>query len=93
MTPVGGGLVASLPAMDCYLNVMKGPVNGTGGPLTFDSSACYGSSAAPSATTGCATEFNRRSSLTKPLVAMEQGCSQASLEMVSKHCAKLLSFP
>lgn len=44
MTPVGGGLVTSIPAMDCYLNVMGGTVNGTGGALTFDSNACYAAS-------------------------------------------------
>lgn len=43
-SPVGGGLVVSLPAMDCYLNTMKGAVNGTGGALTFDPSACYSAS-------------------------------------------------
>jgi hypothetical protein len=43
MTPVGGGKVYSLPAMDCYFNVMGGVANGTGAALTFDPSACYSS--------------------------------------------------
>jgi hypothetical protein len=43
MTPVGGGKVHSLPAMDCYFNVMGGVANGTGAALTFDPSACYAS--------------------------------------------------
>jgi len=29
------------PAADCYLNVLGGPVNGTGGPLNFNASTCY----------------------------------------------------
>jgi hypothetical protein len=45
--PIGGGLVTSIPAMDCYLNVMGGPPNGTGGALTFDASACYPSGPKP----------------------------------------------
>jgi hypothetical protein len=43
LTPVAGGLVTSIPAMDCYFNSMGGNANGTGGPLKFDSSACYSS--------------------------------------------------
>ncbi len=42
--PVAGGMVYSLPAMDCYFNVMKGNVNGTGSVLSFNSDACYGNS-------------------------------------------------
>jgi hypothetical protein len=37
------GVVNSIPAMDCYLNVMHGPANGTGNALSFDASACYSS--------------------------------------------------
>jgi hypothetical protein len=44
LTPVGGGKVVSIPAMDCYLNTMKGTVNGAGGALSFDPSTCYSSS-------------------------------------------------
>jgi hypothetical protein len=44
LTPVGGGLPVSNPAMDCYLNTMGGVVNGTGSALAFDSSVCYSSS-------------------------------------------------
>jgi hypothetical protein len=46
-TPVGGGIVTSNPAMDCYLNVMGGPPNGTGSALAFDSSSCYSSGVQP----------------------------------------------
>ncbi|HTQ02381.1 MAG TPA: hypothetical protein VMI54_00940 [Polyangiaceae bacterium] len=45
---VAGGTVSGLaghvfanPAMDCYTNVMKGPADGTGTPLTFNRAACY----------------------------------------------------
>jgi hypothetical protein len=34
-------MVTSLPAMDCYLNTMLGPPNGTGNPLAFDASTCF----------------------------------------------------
>jgi hypothetical protein len=44
LTPIGGGKAYSLPAMDCYFNVMGGVANGTGKPLAFDPSACYSSS-------------------------------------------------
>lgn len=52
---IGGGLVTSIPAMDCYLNVMGGPPTGTGSALSFDASVCYPANAtttpvAPSAT-------------------------------------------
>lgn len=58
----GGSLAAdvngqanSIPALDCYLNTMGGAPDGSGGtPLTFNASACYGSSGAqtPPAPTG-----------------------------------------
>ncbi len=32
----------SIPAMDCYLNTMGGPPNGSGSALSFNASACYG---------------------------------------------------
>jgi hypothetical protein len=35
------GFAYSIPAADCYSNVMGGPSNGTGSVLAFDSSACY----------------------------------------------------
>jgi hypothetical protein len=41
----GGGRVVSIPAMDCYFNVMGGRANGTGSALTFNAAACYSSSA------------------------------------------------
>ncbi|MGA3316328.1 MAG: hypothetical protein ABSC64_07795 [Candidatus Korobacteraceae bacterium] len=45
----GGGTCASAtageaysnPAMDCYLNTMGGPLNGTGNALTFNGATCY----------------------------------------------------
>ncbi|PYT90437.1 MAG: hypothetical protein DMG36_20665 [Acidobacteria bacterium] len=35
------GHVYSNPAMDCYLNVMRGNSDGTGGPLSFNEASCY----------------------------------------------------
>jgi hypothetical protein len=32
----------SIPAQDCYLNVMGGPPDGSGNVLSFDAAACYG---------------------------------------------------
>jgi hypothetical protein len=36
-----GGHANVNPAQDCYLNVMNGPPDGSGGVLTFDASQCY----------------------------------------------------
>jgi hypothetical protein len=36
----------SIPAQDCYLNVMGGPPDGTGNVLPFDADTCYGGSSA-----------------------------------------------
>lgn len=36
------------PAADCYLTVMGGPINGSGGPLSFDATACYSIASIPS---------------------------------------------
>jgi hypothetical protein len=41
LTAIAGGMVVSIPAMDCYFSVMGGVANGTGKPLAFDSNACY----------------------------------------------------
>jgi hypothetical protein len=38
------GHAYSIPAADCYANVMGGPSNGTGPVLPFDANACYASS-------------------------------------------------
>jgi hypothetical protein len=45
---VSGGNIANTaghaylnPAANCYLNVMGGPANGGGGPLTFNAGTCY----------------------------------------------------
>jgi hypothetical protein len=37
-----GGHVNTNPAMNCYLNVMGGPPDGSGNALSFNASACYG---------------------------------------------------
>ena len=41
---VGGvdGHVYTIPAEDCFLNVMRGNSSGTGGPYSFNESTCYG---------------------------------------------------
>ena len=39
--------VTSIPAQDCYLNVMGGPPDGSGSVLTFDANNCYYGSASP----------------------------------------------
>lgn len=39
-----GGHAYSIPAADCYANVMSGPANGTGSVLSFNAATCYGSS-------------------------------------------------
>ena len=36
-----GGHANSNPAMDCYLNVMGGPPDGSGSALSFNANACY----------------------------------------------------
>jgi hypothetical protein len=38
-----GGHANTIPAQDCYLNVMQGPPDGTGNVLNFDASLCYAS--------------------------------------------------
>jgi hypothetical protein len=37
-----GGHANTIPAQDCYLGPMAGPVDGSGDVLTFSASACYG---------------------------------------------------
>lgn len=64
----GGGLstawashVTSIPAQDCYLSVMGGPPDGSGGLLSFDANTCYNGSAGtnpPAAPTGLAAIVN-----------------------------------
>jgi hypothetical protein len=39
--PALNGMVNSIPAMDCYLNTMSGPPDGSGGVLTFNAGSCY----------------------------------------------------
>jgi hypothetical protein len=36
-----GGHANSIPAQDCYVNVMRGTVDGTGSVLTFNAARCY----------------------------------------------------
>jgi hypothetical protein len=36
-----GGHANTIPAQDCYLNIMSGASNGTGGPYSFNASTCY----------------------------------------------------
>jgi hypothetical protein len=44
-----GGHVNAIPAMNCYLNMMGGLPDGTGGVLAFDASSCYGNAPPPPA--------------------------------------------
>ena len=37
-----GGHAYTIPAADCYANIMGGPADGTGAVLSFDAAACYG---------------------------------------------------
>jgi hypothetical protein len=39
--------VTSIPAQDCYLNVMGGPPDGSGSVLNFDANVCYASAGSP----------------------------------------------
>jgi|HubBroStandDraft_1064217.scaffolds.fasta_scaffold20553_1 hypothetical protein len=49
--PGYAGHAYSIPAADCYSNVMGGPANGTGNVLSFNATACYGG-VTPSPPTG-----------------------------------------
>lgn len=42
----GAGHVYSIPAEDCFLNVMGGPADGTGSALSFNPAGCYPASSA-----------------------------------------------
>ena len=42
-----GGYAYIIPAANCYLNIMGGATNGSGGPYQFSSPACYGASGPP----------------------------------------------
>jgi hypothetical protein len=44
LTGAWAGHASSIPAQDCYLNVMHGPPDGSGSLLSFDASTCYASS-------------------------------------------------
>jgi hypothetical protein len=41
---LAGGRVNANPAMRCYLSVMGGAADGSGGPLTFNANSCYAAS-------------------------------------------------
>jgi hypothetical protein len=62
VTSAWAGHANSIPALDCYLNVMQGPADGTGNVLSFDASACYSSSETtgppPASPTGLAATVN-----------------------------------
>jgi len=51
LTAEWGSHVTSIPAQDCYLNVMHGQPDGAGNALSFDASQCYGSSGTSTGTT------------------------------------------
>src|SRR5207245_7630948 len=46
------------PAADCYLTVMGGPTNGSGGPLRFNATECYGNSGSPSSVPSSPSNLN-----------------------------------
>jgi hypothetical protein len=50
LTAAWASHVTSLPAQDCYLNVMGGVPDGTGSVLSFDANQCYYSGSTTSAT-------------------------------------------
>ena len=52
--------VTSIPAQDCYLTVMVGPPDGSGGVLSFNATQCYASSggSGPAPPTGLAGAVN-----------------------------------
>lgn len=52
--------VTSIPAQDCYLNVMGGPPDGSGSVLSFNASLCYDSSPSgpPASPTGLTATVN-----------------------------------
>jgi len=57
LTSAWAGHANSIPAQDCYLNVMRGPPDGTGNVLSFDAALCYASSGTgtgPASPTGLA---------------------------------------
>lgn len=53
MASAWGGHVNAIPAMNCYLNTMSGPPDGSGSALSFDAGICYaGTNAAGGSTAG-----------------------------------------
>jgi hypothetical protein len=60
LTSAWASHITSIPAQDCFLNVMNGPPDGSGGLLSFDASQCYASSGtgSPSSPTGLTATVN-----------------------------------
>jgi hypothetical protein len=60
LTSAWAGHANSIPAQDCFLNVMNGPLDGSGSVLSFDASQCYTSSAvgSPASPTGLTAAVN-----------------------------------
>jgi hypothetical protein len=54
------GHAYTIPAADCFTNLMAGPADGTGGVLTFNANTCYGTNSAntPQPPTGLAAVVN-----------------------------------
>jgi hypothetical protein len=48
LTTGWAGHINAIPAVNCYLNTMGGPPDGTGSLLSFDAKTCYASSVGPS---------------------------------------------
>lgn len=59
-SPAWAGHANSIPAQDCYLDVMKGPPDGSGSVLSFDAKSCYvpATVTPPSPPTGLAATSN-----------------------------------
>jgi len=53
--PNVGGYANTIPAADCYLNVMQGKTDGSSGILTYNANACYDALPAPNPPTGVTT--------------------------------------
>lgn len=45
--PGPGGYAYINPAWNCFKNIMGGPTDGSGSPLSFDANACYGAATPP----------------------------------------------
>lgn len=72
-----GGHAYTNPAADCYLTVMGGAANGTGGPYTFNADTCYASvlSDPPTASITAPTSGTTYSTNTTPLTTLAGGAT------------------